>query len=661
MFWFVLVFIILFMISKTETKIIVIGSVIALLILDAIIGTENIVYIIYILSFLTLLYLIKEIYNHFSNKNNKKKIQTNDVNIIVENNVLEKDNQNDLFDYLNCSSDYKTTQEQLKVNNQDLYICKETFNDQEYDLKKAFRVSIEEAQNIKCLNDLKLTLCNKVKEDNEQYNLLKGFHYVVIQSSTDIFDVSYYGQGTAVHVSNQTLEAIKSKSDNNGIQFGFVNEVLYVDAPVQLDSLILQKSSDYAYDLSLGFINLSSLDINSIDLKLIAIDSYGQKIGTYDYTFTYDCNESSRHMNFHIKNNYYKDYDVSNIVCEIISVKTKNQIFEYKDYDHILIDRHTNIVNILDLNQIQTLQNKNYSVVPNNLNELKCMPNIYGKYVTDFYGSIYLSNERKDLVEVVNYIQKSLIENTNKSLKKRLSNKTKKYVQLTVKALLVIIIVFIGCTNLQARYYYHRAQTLIDLELYDEAYYQLAHLRKIKEKYKVVYYSYDEINSLIQMTLDKDKEQDEEERILSSLKGSPPHVGLNEKYIDKTMYGSPSSDIRHDTEIIDGIEYTTNIYDFIENDEVVLTVRCANNEVIEVIDYTKSTSTSTSINQKENSSKKSQSSSQSRYSNQSKSTSNKDRYNVYDYDNPEDFYEDNYDDFDGYDDAETYWEKARDE
>lgn len=36
-----------------------------------------------------------------------------------------------------------------------------------------------------------------------------------------------------------------------------------------------------------------------------------------------------------------------------------------------------------------------------------------------------------------------------------------------------------------------------------------------------------------------------------------------------------------------------------------------------------------------------------------------DPYDVYDYDDPEDFYYDNEDDFDGYEDAEDYWENTR--
>ena len=38
-----------------------------------------------------------------------------------------------------------------------------------------------------------------------------------------------------------------------------------------------------------------------------------------------------------------------------------------------------------------------------------------------------------------------------------------------------------------------------------------------------------------------------------------------------------------------------------------------------------------------------------------KATTKKDKYNVYDYKNPEDFYEDNYDDFWDYEDAEDYF------
>ncbi|MFQ9592007.1 MAG: hypothetical protein ACLRZ5_11665 [Ruminococcus sp.] len=37
----------------------------------------------------------------------------------------------------------------------------------------------------------------------------------------------------------------------------------------------------------------------------------------------------------------------------------------------------------------------------------------------------------------------------------------------------------------------------------------------------------------------------------------------------------------------------------------------------------------------------------------------KDEYDVYDYDDPEDFYYDHEDDFDEYGDAEDYWDEAQ--
>lgn len=57
----------------------------------------------------------------------------------------------------------------------------------------------------------------------------------------------------------------------------------------------------------------------------------------------------------------------------------------------------------------------------------------------------------------------------------------------------------------------------------------------------------------------------------------------------------------------------------------------------------------------------------SSYSGKSKTSGSKhkeydedDRYNVYDYDDPEDFYDDNYDDFESYEDAEDYYNEAWD-
>ena len=79
---------------------------------------------------------------------------------------------------------------------------------------------------------------------------------------------------------------------------------------------------------------------------------------------------------------------------------------------------------------------------------------------------------------------------------------------------------------------------------------------------------------------------------------------------------------------------------------------CRDGKVTDLIRYVQKSSSSYS-------------SSSNKYSSRSKSSSNnklsqkKDEYDVYDYDDPEDFYYDHEDDFDEYGDAEDYWDEAQ--
>lgn len=128
-----------------------------------------------------------------------------------------------------------------------------------------------------------------------------------------------------------------------------------------------------------------------------------------------------------------------------------------------------------------------------------------------------------------------------------------------------------------------------------------------------------------------------EEKVRSGV----PFVGMLEIYIADTSLGSPSSDVRHNYECINGEQYRANLYDFKEGGNTIFTVRCVQGKVIQVWDH------------RDNPVKPYKSSSSG-----SRKSKKEDVYDVYDYSDPEDFYYDNYDDFDGYEDAEDYWNDA---
>lgn len=117
-----------------------------------------------------------------------------------------------------------------------------------------------------------------------------------------------------------------------------------------------------------------------------------------------------------------------------------------------------------------------------------------------------------------------------------------------------------------------------------------------------------------------------------------PYVGMSESNISRTGLGAPSGTVRHDYEIKNGERYLCNLYDFYRNGELIFVARCMEGTVIRVWDD------------------------RSRPKNDSvpaykppASGKDDDPYNAADYWSKEDFYDDHYDDFFDYEEAEDYW------
>ena len=132
----------------------------------------------------------------------------------------------------------------------------------------------------------------------------------------------------------------------------------------------------------------------------------------------------------------------------------------------------------------------------------------------------------------------------------------------------------------------------------------------------------------------EEKQKAYEEKVTSGV----PFVGMAEKDIGRTTLGEPDPKIRHNKEVMNGEQYTANLYDFYKDSGKVFSARCIQGEVTQVWDYREnpifpSVEKPTSNNVKEDA----------------------DPYNASDYSDPEDFYYDYYDDFWDFEDAEDYW------
>lgn len=145
----------------------------------------------------------------------------------------------------------------------------------------------------------------------------------------------------------------------------------------------------------------------------------------------------------------------------------------------------------------------------------------------------------------------------------------------------------------------------------------------------------------------KEKKAEEEYQAeMRRIREGVPYVGMSEKYISMTSLGTPSSEVRHNSEMISGERYIANLYDFKENGHTIFTARCVQGKVTNVWDK-RDQDTSRPV-------------SQSSSANKNKTSQDDDPYDVNNYTHPDDFYYDHYDDFFDYYDAEDYFNDHKD-
>ncbi len=157
-------------------------------------------------------------------------------------------------------------------------------------------------------------------------------------------------------------------------------------------------------------------------------------------------------------------------------------------------------------------------------------------------------------------------------------------------------------------------------------------LEKFKDFKKKVNASYDDY------IVEETKKAQEEYR--KKIKNGVPFVGMSESDIANTSLGHPSAEVRHNSEMVNGKRVTANLYDFKIGNKTIFIARCYHGTVKQVFDHRDDP---VSYNRKTSSSSKKE---KKKY---------EDEYNVNDYSDPEDFYDDNYDDFYDYYDAEDYY------
>ena len=147
------------------------------------------------------------------------------------------------------------------------------------------------------------------------------------------------------------------------------------------------------------------------------------------------------------------------------------------------------------------------------------------------------------------------------------------------------------------------------------------------------------------------KKREEEKKEREKIRQDQPYRGMKEKYIASTIWGAYDKKESENYRDSDGQVKIQNTYKWKgSNGAFKNAAVCRDGKVTDLIRYVSSSS---------NYSSSSGSSTRRRSSSGGSSSSRKDDYDVYDYDDPEDFYYDHEDDFDDFGDAEDYWDEAQ--
>lgn len=125
-----------------------------------------------------------------------------------------------------------------------------------------------------------------------------------------------------------------------------------------------------------------------------------------------------------------------------------------------------------------------------------------------------------------------------------------------------------------------------------------------------------------------------ERRQLQQVRSGPPYKGMDEKWIGDTALGRPEPEVRRQYIWYNDGDLLVNLYDFRDEDGTLLyTVACSNGKVVRIWDKRPSA-----------------------YLPKPTPKPASDPYRASEFTNPESFYDEYWDDFDNYYDAEYYWE-----
>lgn len=166
-------------------------------------------------------------------------------------------------------------------------------------------------------------------------------------------------------------------------------------------------------------------------------------------------------------------------------------------------------------------------------------------------------------------------------------------------------------------------------------------IKAFKESFDLEYEEYLAEKERLEKEEEAEKRKEEAEKRKKEaerIKKIVPYVGMSEYYIAKTILGN-NFELIHSFKMVDGLRENVNVYRFKKGTTIIFYARCMRGQVISVNDYRDDPWETEGYT----------------FSWSSEETDDDAPYNAKDYYDPEDFYEDNYDDFWDYEEAEDYY------
>lgn len=266
---------------------------------------------------------------------------------------------------------------------------------------------------LKSLNDLRDEIIETITvkyHPDKKFNVIKNFHYGQRELLRSFDDIVFYGSGILTYVDDDTYQQLLLMADENydkkpHLLINHHNEIMYVNAPVQIDKIAL-----YTYkNKYLGQVKLKNMvvdEIRKVILKITPVNSFGEKSSSIIYHEIIRKKQDSNNEFGDEHTIIFNEKDMETFICEIIEVFSTQAHYDYSNFETTAINRSKRFKDIYDDKQIEFLAKKFTQMDITRNTYIPCIDpqNIY---IIDCHNTIHYVKDAKDCVQLIDYINSS--------------------------------------------------------------------------------------------------------------------------------------------------------------------------------------------------------------------------------------------------------------